>query len=90
MISLSSALNLSSLSYSFSLPRLLHSSLPLLSSIPKGLVEQPDELEVIAILQLIDWLEYFEASVEQFGLDPSVLKSVKLFNSFADDLLRWP
>ena len=68
----------------------LSSTLLLFLSVRTDLVEQPSELEVLAILQLIDWLEYFEASMEQFGLDPTTLKSVKLFNSMADDLLRYP
>ena len=52
------------------------------------LVTNPSELEVVDILQLIDWLEYYEAQMEQFGFNHSQLSSLKLFNSMGDDLLR--
>ena len=53
-----------------------------------GLVEQPSELEVVEMLQLIDWLEYFQEQMRVFGYDESSLKCMARFPVIAEDLLR--
>ena len=52
------------------------------------LVEQPSELEVVEMLQLIDWLEYFQEQMRVFGYDESSLKCMARFPVIAEDLLR--
>ena len=51
-----------------------------------GLVEQPSELEVVDILQLIDWMEYYREQMCAFGFDE--LKCLARFTVIAEDLLR--
>jgi hypothetical protein len=54
-----------------------------------GLVEQPSELEVVEMLQVIDWLEYYQEQMRVFGYDESSLKSMARFPVIAEDLLRF-
>jgi hypothetical protein len=71
-------------------------SLPTCSSPPSfplaELVEQPSELEVVEILLLIDWLEYFNEQMLSFGYEPgrgpNQLQCMVRFTTIAEDLLR--
>ena len=71
--------------------------LPPLLSLPPSLlaelVEQPSELEVVEILLLIDWLEYFNEQMLSFGYEPgrgpNQLQCMVRFTAIAEDLLRW-
>ena len=41
------------------------------------------------MLQVIDWLEYYQEQMRVFGYDESTLKSMARFPVIAEDLLRF-
>ena len=41
------------------------------------------------MLQVIDWLEYYQEQMRVFGYDESSLKSMARFPVIAEDLLRF-
>jgi hypothetical protein len=53
----------------------------------EGLIEQPEDLAVADIMQLIFWLEYFTGQMETFGFDHTQLKCIRHFEGISEDLL---